>query len=126
MAWHYEQIKSLKQARKDERIVACYDYPGKNFTAYKDDERLKEAVEDSKQGKCKLLVWREFDYNPKDIEMKEVEKKGMTVRELYEWAKERDLLDNNIVIMHGSIDDDHYLANADPDCFGMNDEAIYM
>jgi hypothetical protein len=59
--WKYIEIKSLREAKKDEKIVAYYPNPMQNRDGYKTDECIKLALKDAKQGKCKLLIWREVE-----------------------------------------------------------------
>lgn len=59
--WKYVQIKSLREARKDEVVCACYPSPIKNVSGNKAEEKIKLAAKDAKAGKCKLLIWREVE-----------------------------------------------------------------
>ena len=59
--WKYVEIKSLKEAKKDEEVCACYPTPGLNVAGKKNEPKIKEAVKDAKAGKCRLLIWREVE-----------------------------------------------------------------
>lgn len=61
MIQKYVEIKKLSEAKKDETVVASYPTPYKNVSGKKTDKKIKEAYEDARKGKCKLLVWREID-----------------------------------------------------------------
>lgn len=59
MTGSYITLKSLSEADNEEDIVAYY-FPDsyKNVSGKKDDEKMKKAEQDAKEGKCKLIVWR--------------------------------------------------------------------
>jgi hypothetical protein len=57
----YVEIKSLKEAKKNEKICASYPNPSKNVSGYRTDDCIKHALKDAKNGECKLLVWREVE-----------------------------------------------------------------
>lgn len=57
----YVQITNLKEANRNETICASYPNPSKNVSGKKTDEKMKIASKDAKQGKCRLLVWREVE-----------------------------------------------------------------
>lgn len=59
--WRYVQLKNLREVKKDERICACYPCPVQNTSGKKTDENIIRAAKDAKEGKCKLLVWREVE-----------------------------------------------------------------
>ena len=61
MAWKYFEIKKLSEAKKDENIIGYYPDFFKNVCGKKTEEKIQKAAKDSKEGKCKLLVWREFE-----------------------------------------------------------------
>lgn len=58
MAYRYIRITDLSQTRPNELICAVYDNPLLNTTGTKDSESITKALSDSKEGKCKLVVWR--------------------------------------------------------------------
>ena len=58
MAYRYMRITDLSQARFNEQICAVYDNPLFNTTGTRDSESITKALSDSKEGKCKLVVWR--------------------------------------------------------------------
>ena len=87
--WKYVQVKTLKEIQKNEIVNVCYKESYKNFTGYKTDEKIKEALKDSRQGLCKLLVWREVNdemdiapdfsvFKDKDL-IDELRKRGYTI-----------------------------------------------
>ena len=55
----YVQIKNLKEAKKGETIFTSYPNPSKNVSGKKHEEKIINAAKDAKEGKCRLLVWRE-------------------------------------------------------------------
>lgn len=55
----YIEIKELSEAYKDEEVCALYPNPAKNVAGKKTEDKMKEAEKDAKDGKCRLLVWRE-------------------------------------------------------------------
>lgn len=59
MRGSYITLRSLSEADDEEDVVACY-FPDsyKNVSGKKDDEKMKKAEQDAKEGKCKLIVWR--------------------------------------------------------------------
>lgn len=57
--WRYEEIKYLKEVKKDEEVCAVYPESHKNVAGKKTQEKVKKAANDAKAGKCKLIVWRE-------------------------------------------------------------------
>lgn len=59
--WKYVRINSLKEAKKDEKVCAVYPSPIKNTSGKKTDEQIKKAAKDAKEGKCKLVIWRECE-----------------------------------------------------------------
>lgn len=61
MIWKYVEIKKLTEAKKDETICASYPRPTSNVSGKRSEEKIKKAYKDAKQGKCRLLVWREVD-----------------------------------------------------------------
>ena len=42
--WKYVEIKSLKEAKKDETVCAFYPNPAKNISGKKSEECIKEAA----------------------------------------------------------------------------------
>ena len=58
MAYRYMRITDLSQTRPNEQICAVYDNPLLNTTGTRDSESITKALSDSKEGKCKLVVWR--------------------------------------------------------------------
>ena len=59
MTGSYVEIKNLNEVNDNEDIVAYYFYKSyKNVSGKKDDEKMKKAEQDAKEGKCKLIVWR--------------------------------------------------------------------
>ena len=57
----YVQIKTLRHAKKDEIVCACYPKPIKNVSGKKHETKIQVAAIDAKDGKCKLFVWREVE-----------------------------------------------------------------
>lgn len=58
MAYRYLTITDFAQARYDEQICAVYDNPLLNTEGTKRDKDIIQALADSKEDKCKLVVWR--------------------------------------------------------------------
>ena len=59
--WRYVEISNLSQAKKDEEVCAVYPNSDKNVAGKKSEEKMKIAAKGAKDGKCKLVVWRECD-----------------------------------------------------------------
>lgn len=59
--WKYVKLNRLGAAKKDEIVNACYPNPAKNVNGKKDSPQIIAAAQDAKEGKCKLLVWREVE-----------------------------------------------------------------
>ena len=65
--WKYVTIKSLEEAKEDEEVCAYYEDPRNNVAGKKTEEKMKIAEEEAKEGKCKLLVWRECEKSQQPI-----------------------------------------------------------
>lgn len=66
----YVELKSIRQARKDEKICFSYPSPMKNIDGYKGDDKIKDAIAEHKAGNCKMLVWREVEVPDDYMEMR--------------------------------------------------------
>lgn len=60
MVEKYVKIQNLRQAKKDEEVCAIYPNPIDNVSGKKTDDKMKIAEKDAKDGKCRLVVRREF------------------------------------------------------------------
>ena len=88
----YIEIKTLKEARDDEMIVASYTKQYRNVSGYKDEPKMKEHEENARLGKCRLPVWRK------------VKKGGNIVKTSLE-EKELMLFGMNEIILHLNNED---------------------
>lgn len=57
----YVPIKRVSYAKKDEEINFIYPSPIHNNCGKKDDIKIKQNIQDFKDGKCKMMVWREVE-----------------------------------------------------------------
>lgn len=65
--WKYVTIRSLEEAKEDEEVCAYYEDPRNNVAGKKTEEKMKIAEEEAKEGKCKLMVWRECEKSQQPI-----------------------------------------------------------
>lgn len=57
--WQYVRLNYPKEAGPLELITVSHRNPNKNFTGYRDDPRILDAVKKKDAGECEFLVWRE-------------------------------------------------------------------
>ena len=65
--WKYVEVKNLSEAENFEKVCALYPSPIKNTSGKKTDENMKKAEKDAKEGKCRLLIWREVKEENEEV-----------------------------------------------------------
>lgn len=73
----YVEIKTLEEARDNEKIVASYPKQYLNVSGYKNEPKMKECEENARLGRCKLLVWRKVNSEGSIMKTSPTEKEVM-------------------------------------------------
>lgn len=59
--WRYDEIFSLDEAADTEEIVAVYESSSRNVAGTKYSHHIAQAALDAAEGRCRLLIWRNFN-----------------------------------------------------------------
>ena len=95
MAYRYQKITDLAQARYNEQICAVYDNPLLNTEGTKKDKNIIKALADAKEDRCKLVVWRSdedkdyYQYIDKKGRLREWHGSGAKIVDYSDYKKEK-------------------------------------